>query len=78
VTWTESRATPPGVRQPNTVAIVEFELEGTAVRVVGGTTGEVSTGDAVRPVYVEQLRDPGAGLRDPDSQQWDGFRFDPV
>jgi uncharacterized OB-fold protein len=78
VTWTESRATPPGVRQPNTIAIVEFDVDGTAVRAIGGTTDDVSTGDTVRPVYVEQLREPGAGIREPDSQNWDGFRFETV
>ena len=26
VTWTTSHATPPGVREPNTLAIVEFDL----------------------------------------------------
>jgi uncharacterized OB-fold protein len=78
VTWTESTATPPGVRQPNTLAIVEFELEDTAVRTIGGTVGDVETGDPVRPVYVEELRDPEAGIRHPDSHGWDGFRFEPV
>jgi uncharacterized OB-fold protein len=78
VTWTESHATPPGVREPNTIAIVEFSVEGTAVRVVGGTTDDVETGDTVRPVYVEQLREPGAGIREPDSQEWSGFRFEPL
>jgi len=78
VTWTESHATPPGVRQPNTVAIVEFAVEGTSVRAIGGTTDDVATGDHVRPVYVPELRDPGAGIRHPDSQSWDGFRFEPL
>ncbi|MFB6311248.1 MAG: Zn-ribbon domain-containing OB-fold protein [Salinirussus sp.] len=78
VTWTTSHATPPGVRQPNTLAIVEFLVEGQAVRVIGGTTDEVTTGDVVRPVHIEQLREPGAGIREPASQEWDGFRFEPV
>ncbi len=78
VTWTESHATPPGVREPNTIAIVEFDLDGATVRVIGGTTDDVSTGDPVRPVYVGQVRDPGAGIREPESQDWDGFRFEPV
>jgi len=78
VTWTTSTATPPGVRQPNTLAIVEFRVAGATVRAIGGTTEGVATGDTVRPVYVEQLRDPGAGIRDPDSQAWDGYRFEPV
>lgn len=78
LTWTESTATPPGVRQPNTLAIVEFEVEGTAVRAIGATTDDVETGDAVVPVYVAKLRDPDAGIRVPGSQEWDGFRFEPV
>lgn len=79
LTWTTSTATPPGVRQPNTLAIVEFEVDGQAVRALGGTTtDEVETGDAVEPVYVPELREPGAGIREPDSQDWDGYRFAPV
>jgi hypothetical protein len=79
VTWTTSTATPPGVRQPNTLAIVEFEVDGQTVRAIGGvTTDEIETGDTVEPVYVEQLREPGAGIREPDSQAWDGYRFEPV
>lgn len=79
ITWTTSTATPPGVRSPNTLAIVEFDVEGTPVRAIGQvTTDAVETGDAVEPVYVVQLRDPDAGIREPDSQRWDGFRFAPV
>jgi uncharacterized OB-fold protein len=79
VTWTTSTATPPGVREPNTLAIVAFDVEGTSVRVLGGTTTEdVETGDQVRPVYVDELREPGAGIREPTSQEWDGYRFEPV
>jgi uncharacterized OB-fold protein len=79
VTWTTSHATPPGVRQPNTLAIVEFDVDGTPVRAIGQTTtDEVATGDTVRPVYVPELRDPDAGIRDPASHDWDGFRFEPV
>jgi hypothetical protein len=80
VTWTESTATPPGVRTPNTLAIVEFELEGQSVRAVGGVTDgdAVETGDRVRPVGVEELRDPDAGIREPESQAWGGYRFEPV
>ncbi len=79
VTWTTSQATPPGVRQPNHLAIVEFEVEDQTVRVLGQlTTGEVEIGDEVRPVYAEELREPGAGIREPESQNWDGYRFEPT
>ena len=78
VTWTRSMATPPGVRQPNELAIVEFTVEDQTVRVVGQVDGSVETGDTVEPVYVAELRDPDAGIRDPDSQDWDGYRFEPV
>ncbi|PSP85235.1 nucleic acid-binding protein [Halobacteriales archaeon QS_1_68_17] len=79
VTWTTSTATPPGVREPNTLAIVAFELEEGTVRALGQcTTDEIETGDEVEPVLVEQLRDPGAGIRAEESQEWDGYRFDPT
>jgi len=92
VTWTHSTKTPPGVRAPNTLAIVEFDVADAVadlapdaedpdahVRAIGQvTTDEVETGDAVEPVYVEQLRDPEAGIKEPASQDWDGYRFDPV
>lgn len=79
VTWTTSTATPPGVRQPNHLAIVEFEVDGQPVRALGQlTTGDVETGDEVRPVYVGELREPDAGIRFPESQDWDGYRFEPV
>ncbi|MFB6160994.1 MAG: OB-fold domain-containing protein [Haloferacaceae archaeon] len=79
VTWTTSTATPPGVRQPNTLAIVEFEVDGQPVRAVGQTTtDEVAIGDEVRPVHVDELREPGAGIKEPASQEWDGYRFQPV
>ena len=79
VTWTVSTSTPPGVRQPNPIAIVEFDVDGDPVRAIGGlTTDGVETGDAVRPVHVEELRDPEAGIRDAASQSWDGYRFEPV
>ena len=79
VTWTTSTATPPGVREPNTLAIVEFEVSGEAVRAIGQvTTGDVETGQRVRPVPVDQLREPGAGIREPASQAWDGYRFEPL
>ncbi|ELY55358.1 hypothetical protein C491_16622 [Natronococcus amylolyticus DSM 10524] len=85
VTWTTSTATPPGVREPNHLAIVEFDVREvvddgeTSVRaLVQLTDGDVETGDEVEPVYTEELREPGAGIREPDSQDWDGYRFEPV
>lgn len=108
ITWTSSTATPPGVRQPNHLAIVEFELGGTSgdadgaagdadggagndsagstaaadgetVRAIGQlTTDAVEIGDTVEPVYVSSLREAGAGIREPASQSWDGYRFRPV
>jgi len=86
VTWTKSTATPPGVREPNTLAIVEFEVDGDTVRALGqiGTEDEdeqfdVETGDEVEPVYVEQLRDPDIGLKSGSGdQEWDGYRFNPT
>ena len=80
VTWTTSTATPPGVREPNHLAIVEFDVDGETVRGLGQlTTAEgVETGAAVEPVYCGELREPGAGIREPESQDWDGYRFEPV
>ncbi|PSP69837.1 nucleic acid-binding protein [Halobacteriales archaeon QH_8_67_27] len=84
VTWTHSTKTPPGVRAPNTLAIVEFDLSAESladeyVRAIGQvTTDEVETGDPVEPVYAAELRDPDVGIRVPESQGWDGYRFDPV
>lgn len=80
LTWTTAAATPPGVRSPNELAIVAFDVDGTAVRAIGGLVedADVSIGDTVEPVYREQLRDPEAGIRHPDSQRWDGYRFRPV
>jgi uncharacterized OB-fold protein len=93
VTWTTSTATPPGVREPNHLGIVEFDVseassDASESRTESGddwvralvqfTTGEIETGDEVRPVYVDELREPGAGIREPDSQAWDGYRFEPV
>ncbi|QCS42950.1 nucleic acid-binding protein [Natrinema versiforme] len=79
VTWTTSTATPPGVREPNHLAIVEFDVEGETVRAIGqATTDDLETGDEVQPVYAEELREPGAGIREPESQDWDGYRFEPV
>lgn len=79
ITWTTSTAPPSGVRDPNTLAIVEFDVDGQAVRALGQvTTEDVEIGDVVRPVYVDRLREPAAGIRDSTSQSWDGYRFEPV
>lgn len=79
VTWTTAHATPPGVREPNHLAIAEFEIEGQSVRALAQlTTDAVSIGDEVTPVYCPELREPGAGIREPESQSWDGYRFEPV
>jgi uncharacterized OB-fold protein len=78
VTWTESVATPSGVRAPNTLAIVEFTVEGNSVTVLGQTTDDVAIGDTVQPIFVDQLRDPDTSLRAKESQSWAGYRFEPV
>ena len=91
ITWTTSTATPPGVRQPNHIGIVEFEVseassdgrmesdDGEPVRAIGQlTTNDVEIGDELEAVYVDELREPGAGIREPESQAWDGYRFRPV
>lgn len=78
LTWTSVTASPSGVREPNTLALVEFKVDERSVRILGGTTDDVSVGDQVCPVYVEQLRDPGASFRETESQLWGGYRFEPV
>jgi uncharacterized OB-fold protein len=84
VTWTTSTATPPGVREPNTLAIVEFDLSDVTiadsyVRAIGQvTTEKIETGATVEPTYVDQLRDPEPGIKEPTSQDWDGYQFKPV
>lgn len=80
ITWTESTSTPPGVRTPNPIAIVELTTSDRTVRAIGQlTTGNVEIGDTVRPVPVDSLRDPDAGLiRETTSQSWDGYLFEPV
>ncbi|GGL23043.1 hypothetical protein GCM10009037_03130 [Halarchaeum grantii] len=78
VTWTTSTATPPGVREPNHLGIVEFDVEGESVRALGQLTEPVESGEEVTPVYVAELRDPDAGIREKESQSWDGYRFSPV
>jgi uncharacterized OB-fold protein len=77
LTWTEVASTPPGVREPNTLAIVVFTLDAGTVRVLGGTTDDITVGGEVHPVYVDQLRDPAASVREGTRQPWDGFRFEP-
>ena len=79
VTWTTSTATPPGVREPNHLGIVEFDVDGESVRAIGQlTSDDVESGDPVVPVYTDELRDPDAGIREPESQAWDGYRFESV
>ncbi|MFB6254269.1 MAG: Zn-ribbon domain-containing OB-fold protein [Halobacteriaceae archaeon] len=79
ITWTTNTATPPGVRQPNHLGIIEFAVAGDSVRVIGQlTTDNIDIGDTVTPEYTEELRDPSAGIRDEDSQAWDGYQFTPV
>ncbi len=78
VTWTRATTTPPGVREPNTLAIVEFSVDGETVRILGGVVDDVAVGDSVEPVFVEQLRDPEEAIRHTDSQSWSGFRFQRV
>ncbi|MES3517994.1 MAG: nucleic acid-binding protein [Natronomonas sp.] len=79
ITWTTSMATPPGVREPNHLGIVEFDVDGTPVRaLVQFETGDIEIGDEVEGSYVEEIREPGAGIREADSQEWDGYRFAPT
>jgi len=78
LTWTTVGASPTGVREPNTLAIVEFAVGDRTVRMIGSTTDDVSVGRTVRPVFVERLRDPDAGIRARESQSWSGYRFEPV
>src|SRR5699024_5852106 len=55
VTGTTNTAPPPGVREPNHLAVVEFEIEGESVRALGQlATGDVEIGERVRPVYTEE------------------------
>ena len=40
---------------------------------------DIEVGTTVRPVYVEQLREPGVGLKAANGpQEWGGYRFEPV
>lgn len=79
VSWTESVATPPGVRAPNLLAIAEFTLGKDSVRMIGQVaTDTIQTGDIVKLEYVDELRDPERAVRATDSQRWNGYRFSPV
>ena len=70
----------------NVLAIVEFDVDGESVRAIGQVGSEdddelfeVESGDEVEPVYVEELREPGVGLKPEDAdQEWDGYRFEPT
>lgn len=79
VTWTVVRAPPPGVRSPNPVAFVRFEVGDESVTLLGGlTASDVAIGQPVEPVHVEELRDPTAGIVDPPAAGWTGYRFRPI
>lgn len=79
VTWTTSTSPPPGVDEPNHLAIVEFDVNGEPVRALGQlTTDNIEIGDEITPVYAEKLRDSDMGIRESESQEWDGYRFEPV
>ncbi len=57
-TWMTSAATPPGVREPNTLAIGEFDVDDKPVRAIGrATSDEVETGDEVELISVDELRE---------------------
>lgn len=76
MTWTTSTATPPGVREPNRLAIVRFTVDDAWVNVLGGlVSDDIETGDDVTPVPIDETRDPEAGIRWPESQSWSGYRF---
>lgn len=78
ITWTESSIAPPGIKTPHRLAIVEFEIKGMTVRILGKVTESVAVGDEVRPRYTETLRDSGACIRISDRQRWDGYEFEPI
>ncbi|NKE36245.1 nucleic acid-binding protein, partial [Natronococcus sp. JC468] len=58
--------------------VADEDAETSVRALVQLTDGDVETGDEVEPVYTEELREPGAGIREPASQDWDGYRFEPV
>ena len=78
-TWTESTATPPGVRAPNLLAIVSFDLPGGPVRMIGQVDADaVAIGDRVHLGPPTQLREPDSGLRPTAVQSYVGHRFVPA
>jgi uncharacterized OB-fold protein len=78
-TWTESTATPPGVRAPNLLAIVSIDVPGGPVRMIGQVAADtVAIGDRVQLGPPTQLRDPDSGLRPTAVQSYVGHRFVPV
>jgi hypothetical protein len=78
-TWTRSTATPPGVRAPNLLAIVAFDVTGGPIRMLGQVEADsIAIGDRVRLGPVTQLRDPARALRPVAVQSYTGHRFVPV
>ncbi|MDR9411707.1 MAG: OB-fold domain-containing protein [Haloferacaceae archaeon] len=78
-TWTRSTAPPPGVRAPNLLAIVSFDVTGGPVRMIGQVDAEaIAIGDRVRLGPPTELRDPAAALRPAAVQSYTGHRFVPV
>lgn len=76
--WTTVTTTPPGVREPNTLALVAFTVGDREVCMLAGASDDVAVGDTVEPVFVEELRDPEECIRARQSQHWDGFRVEPL
>ena len=77
ITWTTSTVPAPGVRTPNTIAIVEYDVEGYKIKILGGVEGEnVKIGDKVKARYISELRDSKKSKRFMESQDWDGYRFE--
>ena len=78
-TWTVSTATPPGVRAPNLLAIVSFDVDGGPIRMIGQVeAAAIAIGDRVRLGPPTQLRDPERALRPQGVQSYVGHRFVPV
>jgi uncharacterized OB-fold protein len=77
ITWTTSTVPTPGVRSPNTIAIVEYEIEGCKIKILGGVDAEkIKIGDKVKAKYIPELRDPKKSKRFAESQYWGGHRFE--